>query len=280
MDDNEIDKKLKDVWEQTPDHQSEKNIETSWQDFAAKTFDRKKRPIRFWHYAAAAVIVICLSLSGLWMFETSTFENGLAENFNIINNPSLEKKLIYLPDSSAVELEPHAQLVFADNFIKNRKITLQGEAFFRVKKDKKHPFRVLCNTTTTTVLGTEFTVKEDVNNAISVQLYEGSIQLNVKDSTTNWILSPGETFIYNTNHLEIRSFEKFMDFNEKPLQEVIKYLEENYHYKIVFPKRLLQEEVTIRIRKKEKLSNIAHILSEIYNLNPYRDEVLKEITFK
>ncbi|MDD7886769.1 FecR family protein [Flavivirga sp. 57AJ16] len=280
MDDKEIEKKLQDVWEETSEVQPEDKFEKSWQDFSSKTFNRKKKPIKPWHYAAAAVLVIFLSISGLWMYNNSTFEPSIASKINIIKNPGNQDKTVYLPDGSLVELEPHAQLEFSDNFRKNRKIRVKGEAFFRVKKDKDHPFQVSCKTTTTTVLGTEFNVKEEISNTVNVQLYEGSIQMSVKDSTNNWILSPGEKFVYNTNHLTITSFKRFKDFNKKPLKEVIKYIQTNYNYKITFPQELLQKQVTIRIRKKEKLSNITQILSEIYNLNSYRDENIKEITFK
>ncbi|WP_419211489.1 FecR family protein [Maribacter sp. X9] len=280
MDDKETEKKLREAWEETPEIQSEDKIEKSWQDFSSKTFDRKKKPIKFWNYAAAAVLIIFLSISSLWVYNNSTFESSIVSNINVIKNPGNRDKTVHLPDGSLVELEPHSQLEFSDNFTKNRKIKIKGEAFFRVEKDKKHPFQVSCKTTTTTVLGTEFTVKEDVNDAVSVQLYEGSIQLNVKDSVNNWILSPGEKFVYNTNQLTITSFERFKDFNKKPLEEVITYIQENYDYKVTFPQELLQKQVTIRIRKKEKLSNITQILSEIYNLNSYRDENIKEIIFK
>ena len=280
MDDKDIEKKLQDAWEETPEIQSEDKIEKSWQDFSSKTFDRKKKPIKLWNYAAAAVLIIFLSISSLWVYNNSTFGSSIASNINVIKNPGNRDKTVHLPDGSLVELEPHSQLEFSDNFTKNRKIKIKGEAFFRVEKDKKHPFQVSCKSTTTTVLGTEFTVKEDVNDAVSVQLYEGSIQLNVKDSINNWILSPGEKFVYNTNQLTITSFERFKDFNKKPLEEVITYIQENYDYKVTFPQELLQKQVTIRIRKKEKLSNITQILSEIYNLNSYRDENIKEIIFK
>ena len=280
MDDKETEKKLREIWEETPEIQSEDKIEKSWQDFSSKTFDRKKKPIKLWNYAAAAVLIIFLSISSLWVYNNSTFESSIVSNINVIKNPGNRDKTVHLPDGSLVELEPHSQLEFSDNFTKNRKIKIKGEAFFRVEKDKKHPFQVSCKSTTTTVLGTEFTVKEDVNDAVSVQLYEGSIQLNVKDSINNWILSPGEKFVYNTNQLTITSFERFKDFNKKPLEEVITYIQENYDYKVTFPQELLQKQVTIRIRKKEKLSNITQILSEIYNLNSYRDENIKEIIFK
>ncbi|WP_375586882.1 FecR family protein [Flagellimonas aurea] len=281
MDDKEkeTEKRIREAWEEAPDVQPEGKIEASWEDFAAKTFDRKKRAPKRWHYAAA-MVVIFLSISGLWIFQTSPFGHTYAGHLNIIENPADQSKTIYLPDSSLVELEPNSTLEFSDDFRENRKIRLKGNAFFRVAKDRSHPFQVSCNTTTTTVLGTEFTIAENIDEAVSIQLYEGSIQLNVKDSTHNWILSPGEKFVYGSKNLTVTTFNRFEDFKDRPLKEVITYLQSSYGYKILFPKELLQKQVTLRVRKKEQLSNITKIFSEIYNLNPHIDEDLKEITFK
>ena len=93
------------------------------------------------------------------------------------------------------------------------KIELNGEGFFKVKKDKEHPFQVVCNETTTTVLGTSFTVREDLKDGVSVKLYEGSVQMSVKDSTQNWLLAPGEKFIYSKQTVSIEAFNRFVDFD-------------------------------------------------------------------
>ncbi|WP_121667227.1 FecR family protein [Mesonia aquimarina] len=283
MDENEqeIEKKLTKIWEEEPDQQLEHQAQTSWENFSANTFNQKKKTLKHWHYAAAAIVLIFLSLGSFWVFNTSINPNNtITDNFNIIENPSSQLKRIYLPDSSIVELEPRSKLKFANDFENNRKVHLNGEAYFKVAKNKQYPFQVFCKNTTTTVLGTEFTVKADTNNTVSVKLYEGKVQMNVKDSIHNWLLSPGEEFIYNKSTLAVEVFDHFKDFNNEPLSSVISYLQENYHYTLSVPKRFMQKRITIRIRKKEELSNIISILAEIYNLNPHINEDLKEIVLK
>ncbi|UOB17953.1 FecR family protein [Abyssalbus ytuae] len=281
MEEKEIENKLKKVWGEQPNLQDENKIEESWDKFSSRAFPPKKKRKKYWYYAAAAVLLISLSITGfLVTHNNGDDKNIVVHNFNIIENPSQQKKLIYLPDSSVVELEPYSRLEYADNFIKNRKIHLQGEAYFKVEKDKQHPFQVFCKETTTTVLGTAFTVKEDPDNTISIKLYEGSIQMNVKDSTNNWLLSAGEKFVYNQKNLTIEAFNRFIDFNNEPLSAVVQYIRQNYDYKIVLPQDFSNKQVTLRISKKEELSNIINILAEIYNLNPQTNEDLKKITFQ
>ncbi|MDR6301570.1 FecR family protein [Mesonia maritima] len=274
----EIEKKLKKIWKEKPEQQLEEKALSSWENFSADTFNKKNKTIKPWHYAAAAVLLIFICLSSFLVFNTPiNSQSTIADNFNIIENPSSQIKRLYLPDSSLVELEPHSKLKFTHDFRKNRKVHLTGEAYFKVQKNENYPFQVFCKKTTTTVLGTEFTVKEDTNHTISIKLYEGKVQMNVKDSLHNWILSPGEKFIYNKNKLAVEVFKNFKDFNNQPLSSVINYIQENYHYKLTVPKKLLQKKITLRIREKEELSNITNILAEIYNLKPHIDEDLREI---
>lgn len=282
MDEREIEKKLKEVWDyKEKNSQSNKKLDASWEKFSSNTFSRTKPPTIYKYYAAAAVLIVILSVGSFWWFQyIPDKKNTVAHNLTIVENPSTHKKNILLPDSSIVELEPHSKIEYADNFIANRKIHLQGEAYFNVEKDKHHPFKVFCRETTTTVLGTSFTIKEDSASTISVKLYEGSIQMNIQDSTNSWLLSPGEKFVYGQNHLTIEAFRRFKDFNDEPLTSVVHYIQENYDYKVIFPDGFLNKHITLRIRQKEKLFNIVDLLAEVYNLTAHTNENLREITFK
>lgn len=281
MNENEVEKKLKQVWEEKSINPPDDKIDHSWDKFSSIAFSSPKKPIKYWIYAAAAVLVVSLSVSSFWLVNKNQSQgNTVAHNFTIIKNPSGLEKFIYLPDSSIVEMAPYSRLEYADNFIKNRMVYLYGEAYFKVQKDKRHPFQVYCQETTTTVLGTSFTIKEDSNNSISVKLYEGSVKMNVKDSTNNWLLAPGEKFIYNHQSLTVESFNRFKDFNKEPLTSVIEYIQTNYGYKLNLPSQFLNKQITIRISEKEELSNIIGIIAEIYNLDPHTNEPLKEINFK
>lgn len=278
MDENDIENEMRNVWEQEPDKQPQENKEALWNEFSAQVFPVKKKRTKQWLYAAAAVLVIALTIGAVLTLQSTGLEDGSLA-YNIVENPTLEMKQVYLPDSSVVELEPNAQIEYKNDFTLNRKINLKGKAFFKVQKDKKHPFQVFCQETTTTVLGTSFTINGDAKNTVHVHLYEGSVRMNVKNSANNWILSPGEQFIYN-NAVTVEAFNRFQDFNNVELVSVVKYIKENYGYQVEIPQEYLKKEITLRLNKKEELSNIITIIAQMYNLTPATNEKIKKITFQ
>ncbi|QLC67649.1 FecR family protein [Flavobacterium sp. LPB0248] len=280
MNQEKFDEEFEKLWNEKPTAHSDNEKEASWEQFHAKTFSEKKRKFKPWRiYAAASVLLFVLIGTGIYFNQEPTAENiVLAEN--VIENTTSAIKFIVLPDSSKVELSPKSKISFGQNFASNRKIEIVGQAYFKVKKDKQHPFQVFCNETTTTVLGTSFTVKESENREVTVELFEGSVQMNVKGKDQKWILKPGEKFTYGNQIASVTEFSRFVDFDNENLSAVSLYIEENYGYKVILPKENMNQKITIRINKKEDLKTIVQLLSEMYNLNFEINEDLKQITFQ
>lgn len=279
MDKKDIENELKKVWQEDPALQSPEKKEAFWDAFAAQAFPPKKRRRKPWLYAVAAVLIISIGAGIVVTFNEANLQHGTLAS-NIVENPTSGIKFVQLPDSSIVELDPGARIEYSSDFAGNRKISLEGRAFFKVQKDKKHPFRVSCRETTTTVLGTSFTIAGNDENAVRVHLYEGSVQMNVKNSSNNWILSPGEQFIYSNKAVSVEAFDRFKDFDKEELSIVVRYISQNYGYKVEMPEEYLKKEITLRLNRKEDLSNIISIIAQMYNLTPTTDEELKKITFQ
>ncbi|MDQ6529771.1 FecR family protein [Flavobacterium sp. LHD-85] len=280
MDQEKFDEEFKKLWEESPLSHSNSEKEASWEQFHAKTFSEKKRKFRSWHiYAAASVLLFALIGTGIYFNNDSTNENAVIAE-TVIENLTAKIKYVVLPDSSKVELGPNSKISYGANFALNRKIEIDGEAYFNVKKDKQHPFQVFCDETTTTVLGTSFTVKESENEQVTVELFEGSVQMNVKGQSQKWILKPGDKFTYGNQTVSVTEFSRFVDFDNEKLSVISQYIEENYGYKVNIPKENLDQKITIRINKREDLKTIVQLLSEMYNLNFEINEDLKQITFQ
>ena len=280
MDEKKLEEKLKKMWDETPISHSDNEKEASWEQFQSKAFSSKKQNFKPWrYYAAAAVLIFALAGTGIY-FNNDFVSNDVSLAENVIENSTTITKTIALPDSSRVELSPNSKIVYANNFAANRKIEVIGEAYFKVKKDKKHPFQVFCNETTTTVLGTSFTVKENDQKEVSVELYEGSVQMNVENQNKKWILKPGEKFTYGNKIALVTEFKRFMDFENEKLSVVSTYIESNYGYKVTIPQQYSNQRITVRINKKEDLKIIVQLISEMYNLNFEVNEKLKQITFQ
>lgn len=282
MDEKKIEEELKKIWDENPISNSESEKETSWAEFQSKAFPSKKKKFKIWRYAAAAsILLFILAGTGIY-FNSSSLKNSTILHVagNTIENTTSIIKIIALPDSSRVELSPNSKIVYTGNFAVNRKVEVSGEAYFKVKKDKKHPFQVVCDETTTTVLGTSFTVTGYNQKGVEVALYEGSVQMNVKNQDKKWILKPGEKFTYGNETAVVAEFNRFIDFDDEKLSIVSTYIESNYGYKVMLPENYNNKKITVRINKKEELKTILELLSEMYNLNYEVNENLKQITFQ
>lgn len=97
-----------------------------------------------------------------------------------------------LSDGTRVWLNADSKITYPDNFSGvTRTVELQGEAYFDVSRDEQHPFIVKTGQFTTTVLGTEFNIRQYKNEAPCITLIKGSV--SVKAGNQSVILTPGQS---------------------------------------------------------------------------------------
>lgn len=84
---------------------------------------------------------------------------------------------IVLKDGSTVTLQPGASLTYPVSFTgAKREVTLSGEAFFQVAKDRSKPFYVFSDNLITQVVGTSFTIKANgANKESEVSVATGKV---------------------------------------------------------------------------------------------------------
>lgn len=112
--------------------------------------------------------------------------------YNTIGTPRGGQYWITLADGSRVLLNAASSLRFPVTFSgKERRVILQGEAYFEVAKNKKMPFIVEANGTSVQVLGTHFDVSAyGDDNAVTTSLLEGSVRLT--KGAASAMLIPGQ----------------------------------------------------------------------------------------
>ena len=85
-----------------------------------------------------------------------------------------------LPDGSNVTLEHGSKLVYMSDFVSDRRLRLDGEAFFEVARDTAHPFSVESEGVNVVVLGTKFKMKTyDGTSEAEVILVSGSVAVEI-----------------------------------------------------------------------------------------------------
>lgn len=111
---------------------------------------------------------------------------------NTITIPRGGQYTVMLPDGTNVWLNSQSSLTYPVAFNgAERNVTLKGEAYFEVAKNKQHPFIVHTNGLNVKVLGTHFNVSAyNDDNEVKTTLLEGSVNLTKGNSSA--LLIPGQ----------------------------------------------------------------------------------------
>ena len=185
---------------------------------------------------------------------------------------------IQLPDSSRVTLNANSSIRYNKRDFSNaRKLQLQGEAFFRVKKLDNQEFIVQTDGMNVEVLGTQFNVKSR-HNATNVVLSEGIVKINMKEINNELTLIPGEMVEYNKDQ---RIFDKKvvktdnyiswvnnkLIFEKSTLSEIANTLKDNYGIKVVFNPGSLGDSVFTGSTPADDLDILFGSIEKLFNLN-------------
>jgi transmembrane sensor len=118
--------------------------------------------------------------------------SGSTVSWNTVATPRGVSYKLVLPDGTGVWLNTASSIRFPTSFTgTKREVTVTGETYFEVAKDKSKPFIVQANDVAVQVLGTSFNIEAWPEKAIvSTTLLEGSVLLeSVKGKLT---LKPGQ----------------------------------------------------------------------------------------
>ena len=168
--------------------------------------DNEEMPRRLWPAALkyAAVLVLGTALFLWYLSARPGKETSIAINWqNSTTAPKVKRKLV-LSDSTIVMLNSGTTLSYPLSFgNKNREVYLNGEAFFEVHKDPKHPFIIHTKKMNVRVLGTVFNIKSyDDAPQSETSLIEGSIEVTLNDRKADRIiLKPKEKLIVENSLL-------------------------------------------------------------------------------
>lgn len=157
---------------------------------------RKLHPNRRTMLSIAASVALLLGI-GAWWWNNSAGQNEAAELQFASTNTTTSKKM---DDGSTVSLAKHSRLRYAQGFgTDNRRVELEGEAFFEVKHDEELPFTVVTQGVTITDVGTAFNVESRLTDSVIViAVTEGIVDIKTADQQSQR-LTKGQTARYNKN---------------------------------------------------------------------------------
>jgi ferric-dicitrate binding protein FerR (iron transport regulator) len=169
---------------------------------------------------------------------------------------------VILSDGTKIWLNAASNLTYSTNINQQnlRKVTLEGEAYFEVAKDKAHPFVVKSKGQEIKVLGTHFNVSSySDEKSVRTTLLEGSVQVN------NVLLRPDEQSILENNKIRISPVDtekivawkngKFV-FTSENIESIMKKLSRWYNVEVVYKGDFSDETFTGSISRYDNISKI------------------------
>lgn len=181
-----------------------------------------------------------------------------------------EIREISLPDHSKVVLGPRTRITYAGKPGKRHITVLEGKALFDVVKDPSSPFTVTSCQTTTTVLGTTFTVEALPTMQVSrIILITGKVKV-----ADYGVLQPAQRMtVAEQKRLAMTDSVSSEDalawtrgeilLRNAGLHEVIKTLEDNYRIRVRTTLDTRQGNYTLRFPASMPLKEVLDVMQKI-----------------
>lgn len=198
----------------------------------------------WWQRVAAILIIPVITLAGYLLYNESFRSDATDIAYQEVTSPFGISSKVNLPDGSTVWLNSGSKLKFPVTFQSNdRNVFLKGEAYFKVKSDKRHPFNVITENLNVQATGTEFNVEAySADSITAVTLIEGIVNVNMGESVKEK-LEPNQRIILNSNTRTYTKIEAdgkhwgawkdgILAFRDEPLEDVFKRIGRTYNVNI------------------------------------------------
>ena len=186
----------------------------------------RRLPARRWLSVAAAVLLVLAA--GFYLFS--------GDGSTVLSNTTDQPLAVALPDGTSAVLQQGSVLTYGEDFNgTERRIQLDGQAYFEVAKDRERPFTVGTAETQMRVTGTAFNLRI-VGDDLDVEVSEGSVEL-IRDGEVLPVTKhqcgtarPGKACAMmkapSLNRHAWRTGK--LNFNNTPFNEAVRTIAENY----------------------------------------------------
>lgn len=221
-----------------------------------------------------------LSLSdsaGLLESGSSNIESVSHPKVSMLNTlvvPMANHFQLTLADGTSVWVNANSELKFPTKFDGNeRKVYLQGEAYFEVAKDARKPFYVVTRNGTVKVLGTHFNVST-YGNSSRTTLAEGSVEVSKNEHRE--IIAPGQKAEVKGNEIQVKKANLQKDlawknnefyFKKDNIVDIATQLKMWYNLEVSFASDVsLTETYSGEIKRDSRLSEVINMLEFVSDL--------------
>lgn len=253
----------------------------SFINFNYKLNNKKRRQIIriAMQYAAVAIIMVA---STLLVSRYITDNNN--KELNSLYVPAGQRAQLTLEDGSSVWLNANSTLRYPSHFSKKeRRVEIEGEAYFDIAQNKKKPFIVSTKNVNMKVLGTQFNVHSYPDTEyVTTNLIEGSVRVSINNSESQGvILKPNEQITILGNQMTLsktanNNYFLWTDgiyaFDNESLLDIINKLQLYYDVKIIVKEpEIFDVKYTGKFRQRDGIDEILRILQKIRRFDITRD---------
>ncbi|WP_017257319.1 FecR family protein [Pedobacter arcticus] len=231
--------------------------------------------------AAQAGVKITKTKDGQLIYSSSAdSKNDTQANlFNKIEAPVGGQYQLILPDGTKIWLNASTSLKYPVSFtgLNERKVELEGEAYFEVAHMTNKPFKVVTNKQTIEVLGTHFNVNCYADEpSTKTSLLEGSVKVFTQKTAQPVFIKPGQQALLVANQFKITDEDveqavawKNGDFvfNGENLQSLMRQIARWYNVDVVYEHEAVNNTGFIgTISRKKKITEILNAIELNYNV--------------
>ena len=222
--------------------------------------------------------------SGRISYNGKSRSGEVQDAFHILEVPRGGEYFMILEDGTKVWLNAATRLKYPVAFVGGiRKVLLEGEAYFEVARDERHPFRVECEDSRITVLGTKFNVMayKGQGNVVTT-LVDGRVR--VATGRDSLMLTPGEQAVSGTDGIDVKKVDVsfyiawtlgVFEFEEMSLGQITEQLGRWYDMTFVYDDPLLREITFTGAAERHRPLDV--VLKMIEKLSGVRFEVKNDV---
>jgi len=250
------------------------NTNKAWKETSDQVFNQSKvvplkstQNRRRWLAIAASIAL--LAVAGIWMFRN----NNTAQPLFV--ETTTNAQIIDLSDGSQVTLNQSSKLTYTPAGKEaQRKVNLQGDAFFEVARDESKPFIIQTQDVEIEVLGTSFYVDARPNQS-EIQVIVKSGKVAVRSGATEQILTANEKAVFqkntqaltktnnkDANYLSLKN--KNLIFENSTFEELVFSLNRHFNTTITIKEEALKTCAHSGIYKNKSLETILKILESTH----------------
>ena len=246
---------------------------------------------------AAAILLLPLLVAGglIYGYMSHKFQSVPDQEVtSMIYAPMGSRVSFSLPDGTTGMLNSGSYLSYSLPFVQNRRVKLEGEAWFEVSHDEDHPFEINAGISKVKVLGTHFNISAyPAENYVEVVLLKGKLEFS-DSGKSEWIaIQPSERLIFQNGNITkavtdpakyIAWTEGNLIFRNDPMDEVARRIERWYNVKINLADKELERYSFRATFQDDTLEDVLRFLAMTspisYEISPHKlmpDGIFKKV---